>query len=370
MNAVLSKNNTPSAAPPAEKQKRDELSVCNVVFCLLVIFIHVSAEPVTLYNKQSILYILVLSLWRLSSFVVQGFLFLSGVKLFLHYTPDGFSYKKFFFSRFKRVVIPYILAVGLFYAYFFVTNAMEITLPGFLRHLFVGDLTSHFYFVIIICQFYLLMPLWRAMAQHASPLIALPCSLILMMILKQYLPEILRVLFGIEDFRHNSRLFTSYVFYFVLGIFCGLSYERFRETLRKQKKAITIGWIVTAFINCLFLYWNSTGKYYAQWLDNFHILYSFFAILLSLLAAEKLSGTGFYREKLLPFFSRMDKVSYSVYLIHPLFIFLTDQVMRHTGISSVSLRYLLRFIVVYPLTCGVCLLWQIVRKKFSPRFLS
>ena len=100
----------------ASGNRRDELSICNVVFCLLVIFIHVSSEPVSFYEKQSVLYVCTLSLWRMSSFVVQGFIFLSGVKFFLK--TDGFSYKKFYLSRVKRVVVPYILASCLFYAYF------------------------------------------------------------------------------------------------------------------------------------------------------------------------------------------------------------------------------------------------------------
>lgn len=366
MNTVLLKPESPPLTPPAVKKKRDELSLCNAVFCLLVIFIHISAEPVTLYDKQSILYITTLSLWRLSSFVVQGFIFLSGVKLFLNYTPNGFSYKKFFLSRLKRVVIPYVMAACLFYAYFLATNTMEITLPGFLRHLFVGDLTSHFYFVIIICQFYLLMPLWRAMARYANPLIALVTSLVVMMIWKQYLPELLQVIFGIPEFQHNSRLFTSYVFYFILGVFCGLHYNQFTEMLRQQKKAVIIGWIVTSLINCIFIYWNSTGKYYAQWLDSFHILYCFFSIMLSLIAADRLSGARIYREKLLSFSTLMDKASYYIYLVHPLFIFVTDWVMRRAGISSISLRYLLRFIVVYALSMGLCFLWKIRGRKINP----
>jgi len=97
-----------------------EFSICSVIFCLIVVFIHVSSEAVTLYNKQSVIYIIVLSLWRLSSFVVQGFIFLSGLKLFLK--SGGFSYKRFYISRLKRVVIPYIVVFCLFYLYFVINN--------------------------------------------------------------------------------------------------------------------------------------------------------------------------------------------------------------------------------------------------------
>jgi len=361
MNTVLLKTETPAPNLPPQKKKREELSLCNVMFCLLVVFIHVSAEPVTLYLKDSILYILTLSCWRLASFVVQGFLFLSGVKLFLNSDPEGFSYPKFFLSRLKRVVLPYIGAFCLFFLYFALCSAVEVSVPAFLRHLFIGDLTSHFYFVIIICQFYLLMPLWRQMARTGSALIALPVSLILMMILKQYLPELLRVLFGVENFAHNSRLFTSYVFYFVLGVFCGLSYDSFLAHLRKQKKAVIALWTVTALVNCIFIYWNSTGKYYAGWLDNFHILYSFLSVLLFLLVSDRLTETEH------PLLQRgvrlLDRASYHIYLVHPLFIFGIDRLMGMAGLQSVSLRYLFRFLAVYALTAGMCLLWKIPARR-------
>lgn len=359
VNTVLSAPET-SVVVPSETsgtKKRRELSVCNVVFCLLVLFIHISAEPVTLYDKQSVLYIATLSLWRLSSFVVQGFLFLSGVKLFLP-TTRRFSYRKFYLSRLKRVVLPYIAAFVLFYLFFLATGAVEANPLDAARRLALGDLTAHFYFVVVIVQFYLLMPLWRAMAKRGSPLLSVVTSLLLMAILKQYLPEILRVLFGVADFPHNSRLFTSYLFFFILGVFCGEHYERFWKALREQKKAVIVGWILTAFVNCVFIYWNSVGVYYAQWLDNFHILYCFLSILLSLLAAERISVLERRRGRLATLITRIDEASYTVYLVHPLFIFLFDRVARRVGIESVSLRYLLRFIVVYALSCGLCFLFR------------
>lgn len=49
-----------------------ELSMMNVLFCMLVILIHVSSEPVSVLSKDSAAYIAVMAPQRLSSFVVQG----------------------------------------------------------------------------------------------------------------------------------------------------------------------------------------------------------------------------------------------------------------------------------------------------------
>ena len=67
-------------------KKKTELSFLNVFFCALVILIHVLSAPVTQLEKQSVQYALVFFPWRLSAFVVQGFIFLAGLKMAL-----GFS---------------------------------------------------------------------------------------------------------------------------------------------------------------------------------------------------------------------------------------------------------------------------------------
>jgi len=350
-----------------------EFSICSVIFCLIVVFIHVSSEAVTLYNKQSVIYIIVLSLWRLSSFVVQGFIFLSGLKLFLK--SGGFSYKRFYISRLKRVVIPYIVVFCLFYLYFVINNNGDNLLnPAvFMHYMIFGDLTAHFYFVTVICQFYLLIPLWRYITDKLSFAIVIIPSLVIMLIFSQYLPEILRVVFGFDSFKYNGRLFTSYLFYFIFGCFCGRYYTHFIDMLKKQRKAVFVTWLVTAFLNCVFIYWNSTGRYYAAWLDSFHVIYCFLSILLSVSLSLKLTDIlGFAKNPdsvnwcqkcLQKFCMLIDKASYYVYLVHPMFIIFIDKAIRAINIQSISLRYLLRFIFTYALVLGLCAVYNLCTKK-------
>ena len=64
------------------KTRRHEISFLNVVFCMLVVFIHIISYAVASFSPGSINYNLAMFPWRLSSFVVQGFVLLSGIKLF------------------------------------------------------------------------------------------------------------------------------------------------------------------------------------------------------------------------------------------------------------------------------------------------
>jgi len=117
------------------KQRRGELSMASVIFMMLVIFIHTASEGVSGYRVDSMQFVLLQSLHRLSSFVVQGFLFLSGLKLFLP-SKKPFSYQKFYLSRLKRVLLPYLLVFSLIYVYSIFTNRISPSPRHFLTEFF------------------------------------------------------------------------------------------------------------------------------------------------------------------------------------------------------------------------------------------
>lgn len=334
---------------PPQSRRREELSVCNVVFAILVIFIHAIAEPAAGYDKNSLLYFLALGAWRLSSFVVQGYIFLSGVKLFLHSKKE--SAGAFYLGRLRRVVLPYIAACCLFALYGILTGTMALTPGSFLTGLFTGRLCGHFYYVILIVQFYLLTPLWQKCIRKTDPVLGCLTALMVMAICKIYMPDLLQFLTG-RPFTGNSLLFTSYLFYFLAGTYCGLVYDRFRIFLDRHRPSLLVTWGILGIINWIFLWMQYRGVYYAPWLELFHVLYCMYAILGSL-------SLGYlWREKKLfqtKFFRLADKWSYHVYLLHPLVIFLGDSVFHKIGLQSLTVRFLLRAVLVYG--CMALLVW-------------
>jgi fucose 4-O-acetylase-like acetyltransferase len=153
---------------PKNGKRKDELSYLNILFCLLVIFVHVSSNPITTLSKSSWQYAVVFFPWRLSAFVVQGFLFLSGLKLFLNH-PNGFNYKSLYSSRLKSILIPYIIWNVIYYIYFVRKCYFGFDLKDLLVYMCNGTLVSPFYFVVILFQFYILAPLWRRMVDSGTP---------------------------------------------------------------------------------------------------------------------------------------------------------------------------------------------------------
>ena len=346
----------------AMAKRKTELTVASVIFMLLVIFIHVAAECVGGYDRSSVQFAVVSSLHRLSSFVVQGFIFISGVKLFLSFRED-FSLGRFYLSRICRVVIPYVIAFSLFYAYLAIRGGITPSAKYYFTELLTGGLVGHLYFVAIICQFYLLMPLWRLLYRRGSAILWLTVSLMLMLICKAYLPEIVKVIFGYE-LRLNSRLFTSYLFYFVAGIFAAKYYDRFTEFLRGRRVQIISLSAISGAVNCLLIYVIYRGRYYPAWAENFHVLYCILAILCTLSIALKYAEcklASSYPMKL------TERASYNVYLIHPLFIFLVDSACSFLGVYSLTLRLVIRFGFTYIVSIGICVLYEWVKDRVKKR---
>lgn len=94
------------------QKRKSEITLFSLLMCVLVIFIHVTSWTLTAMDKTSVKYLCLLFPWRLSAFVVQGFVFLSGVRLFLSKKPV--AYGKFLIGRVRRIVLPYLVWVAVY----------------------------------------------------------------------------------------------------------------------------------------------------------------------------------------------------------------------------------------------------------------
>lgn len=345
-------------------KRRNELSIISVIFMLLVIFIHAVAECVDGYETTSIQFAVVCSLHRLSSFVVQGFIFLSGVKLFLNFRDD-FSYRRFYISRLKRVVIPYLIVFSLFYVYFIATRSIEPSSSHFIKEMLTGGLVGHFYFVAIICQFYILMPLWRLLYRRGNAIIVIATSLALMILCKEYLPTIVRAVFNYE-MKYNSRLFTYYLFYFVAGIFAGKYYEKLTSLILKYKVPVLWVSVIIGLVDCGLVYVIRRGLYYPTWAENWHILYCVAAILCTFAIVLSLTDSKLANCR---FMNLLDSASYNVYLIHPLFIFFIDSVSNRLGITSLTLRFIIKGAFALVFAIGACVIVEMIKEKRQSKVL-
>lgn len=368
----------------AEAKRRTEISYISILFAFIVIFIHACSEPlgVSGYSLNSVPFYLTLSLFRLSSFAVQGFIFLSGVKLFIN-LKEPYDCVGTWLRQYKRVVLPYVLWVCLYFSFFVTINWEVFSLKALVKYILVGNLSAHFYFVVVIVQFYLLAPLFVKLVKKLRPAILLPAAFVLMIYLWQYLPDTLSKVLTTADselvaypirvyLKYIDRVFTSYLFYFILGLVVGRFYESFMVGLRKSG-------IVVVFTYCVFsavdvfgyvLVRNLApeGKLYPmfnRFNEIFHVLYCISAILFCYYVIDAITRRlpkGMPRPVRL-----MDKATYLVYLVHPLVLQLFKSLMDRKLIVGVTGRFAIAFFGTVLVSFISVMIWQFVVKKYNER---
>ena len=333
--------------------KKLEITVFSVFLAMLVVFIHICSFPLTLADKDSLAYALIFVPWRLSAFVVQGFVFLSAMKLFMKkdLKPLGLYYKE----RFFKILPPYAAAFLIFYIYFLVNNYFSFDPAAMAKQFFIGNLVSHFYFIIIILQFYLLRPLWEKLLTR-NPFCLIPVSFLITVLSAQYFNEILSFFIPGASFAYADRLFTTYLFFWICGAYAGLTYESFKSLIKKYGRYITLLFLALAGFNSyLALLRFKLGVSFSL-LEPLHALYAIFAILFFMLAATRISGLKAASCRLLRL---LGNSAFEIYLIHPLFIFiLKDYVLTRlnlspSGIFLVSLAAAYPAVVIFGISVGL-----------------
>ncbi len=318
--------------------RKTELSYLNVLFCMLVIFIHIISYPLSGYTQGTLPYNATLFLWRLSSFVVQGFVLVAGIKMFLGKEKPYF---KMLHSKLKNIILPYAFWYVCYFIFYMVFFDYPFDILFILKHFFLGSLAPHTYFVPLIMQFFILYPLWKLMVKKAHPIAAVVLAYMISLCAENVIPVILYSK-GIS-FMYNDRLFTTYLSYWVVGCFIGANYESFKAKLSKVK--LYIPFILISALNLYLSYLNYNGIKAITYLNVIHSVYCFITILLLFSIFLKHNS---FRFRLL---KTIDNTSYTIYLCHMLFVFVADGIFsKILCIQSNILLFILMTIFVYPLT--------------------
>lgn len=339
------------------QKKKNEITLLNVLMCLMVMFIHVTSEALSIRDVNPATWLVLFVPWRLFAIVVPGFIMLSGIKLFLKGT-DGFSAIRFYKKRALSIVLPYLLWVVIYYIYYCSTGVMTFSFRELIYYIYSGDLAGHFYFVIALLQFYLLMPLWVWLFRKFSPVIILTASIFISIIFGQFLPNLIDMMIPDYFFRYYDRTFTSYLFWWCLGGYIGLNYDGFKETLKKNTGFIFFLLLVSIFFDLigsvLFFKYDRPQS----WLDTTHMMYTFSALLFLMRAGiyysdSKLASLGIIK--------KLDSASYLIYLTHCLTLAEVTRWLDKFGVNGLIHRYAIRIVLVYGITISLCIIYKQLR---------
>lgn len=324
-----------------------EISLLNSLFCVIVIFIHILSFAVASYPVNTAQFIAVMIPWRLSSFVVQGFLTLSGIKLFLT-RKEHFDYAKYYKSRAKAILLPYLLWSVLYYDFYILFYGYTPSIKFFAGSVLSGYIASHLYFIVIIVQFYLLTPLWRKIVYKLSPKVVLPIAFVLTLLCEKYMPQVISGIFPNLNYTVNDRVFTTYLFYWLVGCYIGDRYEKFKGLVLKYSKYVYIVFGIITALNVYLSYralclYDSIPYLNYVW-ATYAVCATFFTYTLALSLPK-----SFYEGKVFEFIKKIDRSSFTIYLCHMLVILLVNMHLQKFGIQSTAVSLLLRLATVYPL---------------------
>lgn len=328
----------------AKQKTYAELDAFNAIACLLVILIHVLSVGITSLEKTSLQLAVIYLPWKLAAYVVPGFLFTGAVKMALGFDDRTLTlsgYAKYVRRRIAKIYLPYVLWVGIYYLYFLRIGWVKPGIDVFLRYVFVGDLSSPFYYIVTVMQFYLLMPLWRWMTKRI-PWFAgiLTAGLITLAML--YSEGILAQM-GIS-FAYRDRVFPSYLIFWVLGLYAGKYYDTVREALKRHTASVFAMLIPVLLYGIGMLVQHAKGI----WLFDGNVIKMFsdcmticVMLTLCILISDRAADAV---QKPLAFIYR---ASFTVYLSHCLFLQIITSAIGALGVTDIGLQLVLRAAVCY-----------------------
>ncbi len=321
---------------------KKELDYMNGIGCLLVVLIHVLSIGVNRADRSSPLAAAVYLLWRLAACAVPMFLYTGAVKMARQFGDARLTpgvYFRYILRRFTKIYLPYAAWVVVYYLFFLRIGYVRGGVGELASYLLIGNLSAQFYYVVVIMQFYLLMPLWVWMLRHVRAYAAIGVSLMIRLCMLQ-LPAVLTGL-GIE-FPYTNRIFPAYLVFWVAGLYAGKYYDAFTPTTRERPvQAVSI--LTVAVYACLTLREYVTGEPLFD-LDQIKIFTDLLSVVLLHGAALKLTESDGPLTRALGWVHR---ASFSVFLSHCLFLTAVTASLENAGVTRLSVLLAARFLVCY-----------------------
>ena len=227
-----------------------------------------------------------------------------------------------------------------------------------LQSLFLGDMISPFYFVVIIFQFYILFPIWKWIVERFPMCAVIVGAVLCNRIFLGYLPQIITIVSTDTTFAYNDRVFTSYLIYWILGCYAGKYYDCFLQKTKQYGVWICLCFVVTAIVNVFLSYGVTREIFRVGFLEDVHMLYVLCAILFLFWLAE-MGGKKCLRFSL---FQGIDGLSFYLYLYHGILLYyIQDRCLMN--VLDLTEAVFWRAICCYGVTVAVALVFVFWKRR-------
>lgn len=352
-----------SSIPVSKKPKLDELVIMRAIACLSVLMVHISAIPFEQIEGPSVTLYVFAMINRAFKYTTPTFVFLSGLMQYYNYAGKPFDYGKFMKKRFGPIFWPYVVAVTVYELVLGLLGVYPMGVKDVLLRFMLGASNYHLYFVVIIMQLYLLMPLILKAFKKWNDHMVLAGSLVLTLLSREFL-----------IIPYSDRVFINYLFFFILGCY-------FAGRLESIRKIVTKRWLPLTFIYGLMaLYYGWQFIAYTLWGYQFNphltsltwFVFCLSAIWMLYAISYKALSAKYYQTLLAPWVKPVNAASYWIYLIHPMVLYVSVKIGRMIGLLGNGTLFIWNVLWVFTSMISFAFLYpklQVLWTKISQKLL-
>jgi surface polysaccharide O-acyltransferase-like enzyme len=313
------------------KKKIEEIDFIKGIAIIGVVMVHITAYYLGLPEVEKKTY---LFLQQIARYCVPMFFLLSGLLLFYQYgNEDRFPVKRFYKRRFIYILCPFVFWSLFYICYNWIVEPGNIS--SSLRHNITDFLTGksyyHLYYLFVLFQFYLLMPILFVIHKKTNHYVLLSVSLALTVFMQVLVWKDIHTAlhFTIDEYTIR-KIFLTWIFYFCFGGVIGCRLDSVKRIIKRIPlfailTITTVGYVLSIHE----VYFHKHDGFYS--LPN--TMYSVCLFVLCFKLAGKLKSKGIVL---------IGKHSFGIYLIHP---FIQSMIVHRLGsyLSTPSIFELIAF---------------------------
>jgi len=323
------------------------------IICVIAIHSFIGLEDITLRSLSFHVAII----WRqLIGCAVPVFLAISGFFLSQKKVDSMENYVSFISKQIPRVYIPMLIWS---FPYFTLSIICSKNLLSSFLYLITGGY-SVYYFVILIVQYYLLLPQLQRLAMRKSGVIISSIISAICMLVLFYLTRIQKISIPLVVY---AGPFPVWIVFFVIGLYLGKN--KIKIECRKLILFTTLGLILSIVETYLHIYVSQSFVGLGIKIGSFAYSFSIILLLFSLNTSYK-SNSFLWR-----FFVYLGQISFGIYLIHIYILRFTRVIVSKLVISNYYFINQL-FLITLTLTFSVSIIYlaRKINKQLATKYLG
>lgn len=330
------------------KKRIEEADYMKGVAILAVILVHVTAFNMRAFDELTDGGIF-FAINQLGRFCVPVFFMISGLFMFYrYYENEPFPIKSFFKKRMTYIIAPYLIWSVIYLFYGRMVHPETAPRPGAqsIEAIFTGGAYYHLYFLIVMVQFYVLLPVLIWAFRKFGGLTVIAFSLFINVIAETMTWwEVVEKWPWLESYTENAMYyFPVWLFYFCLGCWIGQRVDRIYEFIKKVPLSATVILYLTSALAMLI---ESFARKQTGFFNYSVIVYSVFSLILLYHVFSKWKFSWLYT---------LGRYSFGLYLIHPMLLNLWSQISSKLFPAASWTEFFIMLFVVTLLSLGSAML--------------